>query len=119
MRNAAKHHGRPMIVIAMIAAAITQASAAARPPKISHRMLSRNDSGDMARDLLPIARPGKPMGTGSKHPGAMQVLGPDMSPPQSRTLFELVCEQAERFPERVAVICGERVATYRALADAA
>jgi fatty-acyl-CoA synthase len=49
----------------------------------------------------------------------MQVLGPDMSPPQSRTLFELVCEQAERFPERVAVICGERVATYRALADAA
>jgi len=49
----------------------------------------------------------------------MQVLGPDMSPPQSRTLFELVCEQAGHFPERVAVICGERVATYRALADAA
>src|SRR3981189_2271378 len=59
------------------------------------------------------------MGTGSKHPGAMQVLGPDMSPPQSRTLFELVCEQAGNFPERVAVICGERMATYRALANAA
>ena len=59
------------------------------------------------------------MGAGSKHPGAMQVLGPDMSPPQSRTLFELLREQAGHFPERVAVICGERVATYRALANAA
>ena len=42
-----------------------------------------------------------------------------MRPPDSRTLFELLRGQAERFRERVAVICGERVATYRALADAA
>src|SRR6266436_6170695 len=68
MRNAAKHHGRPMIVIAMIAAAITQASAAARPPKISHRMLSRNDSGDMARDLLPFGRSGQAYESGERMP---------------------------------------------------
>ncbi|HVC56600.1 MAG TPA: class I adenylate-forming enzyme family protein [Stellaceae bacterium] len=42
-----------------------------------------------------------------------------MKPPYSRTLFELVCEEAARFPDRVAVICGERQATYRALADGA
>src|SRR5260370_22036149 len=42
-----------------------------------------------------------------------------MRPPRSRTLFELLCEQAERFPERIAVICGERQATYRDLADGA
>src|SRR5947207_10566904 len=42
-----------------------------------------------------------------------------MRPPDGRTLFELLREQAEHFPERVAVICGERVSTYRALADAA
>src|SRR6266550_4210496 len=42
-----------------------------------------------------------------------------MRPPDSRTLFELLRGQAERFPERVAVICGDRVATYRALVDAA
>src|SRR5437764_10476517 len=42
-----------------------------------------------------------------------------MRPPLSRTLYELLREQAERFPERVAVICGERQATYRDLADAA
>ena len=42
-----------------------------------------------------------------------------MRPPQSRTFYELLHEQAERFPERVAVICGERRATYRDLADAA
>ena len=40
-----------------------------------------------------------------------------MRPPQSRTLYELLCEQAERFPERIAVVCGERNATYRDLAD--
>jgi fatty-acyl-CoA synthase len=40
-----------------------------------------------------------------------------MNPPQSRTLYELLCEQAERFPERLAVICGERRAVYRELAD--
>jgi fatty-acyl-CoA synthase len=42
-----------------------------------------------------------------------------MRPPYSRTLFALVCEQAERFPERIAVICGERQATYAELADGA
>src|SRR5579872_4403627 len=42
-----------------------------------------------------------------------------MNPPRSRTLFDLLSEQAERYPERVAVICGERRATYRDLADAA
>jgi fatty-acyl-CoA synthase len=42
-----------------------------------------------------------------------------MTPPQSRTLYELLREQAERFPERIAVICGERTATYRDLAAAA
>ncbi len=49
----------------------------------------------------------------------MQVLGLEMTPPHSRTLFELLREQAERFPGRIAVICGERQATYRDLADAA
>src|SRR5690348_17290868 len=42
-----------------------------------------------------------------------------MKPPYSRTLFELLCEQAERFPDRVAVICGERTVSYRDLADGA
>jgi len=36
--------------------------------------------------------------------------------PASRTLFELLCEQAERYPDRIAVICGERATTYRDLA---
>src|SRR5436305_1413195 len=39
--------------------------------------------------------------------------------PQSRTLYELVCEQAERYRERPAVVCGERVASYRQLAERA
>jgi len=43
----------------------------------------------------------------------------DMRPPQSRTLYALIREQADGFPERVAVICGERQATYRGLAEAA
>lgn len=42
-----------------------------------------------------------------------------MKPPYSRTLFELLCEQAERFPQHTAVICGERAASYRDLADGA
>src|SRR5205823_4319016 len=52
MRNAEKHHGMPMIVIAMISAATTQATAANRPPKISHRMLSRKFSGDRVGILI-------------------------------------------------------------------
>src|SRR5256885_14834419 len=43
----------------------------------------------------------------------------DMKLPQSHTLYELVCEQAARFPDRIAVICGERKASYRDLAEAA
>src|SRR5271155_836924 len=39
--------------------------------------------------------------------------------PHSRTLFGLLREQAERYPERIAVICGERIATYRDLSDGA
>jgi fatty-acyl-CoA synthase len=42
-----------------------------------------------------------------------------MQPPFSRTLFELVCEQADRFPERIAVLCGERAVLYRDLTDGA
>jgi fatty-acyl-CoA synthase len=42
-----------------------------------------------------------------------------MRAPNSRTLFDLLREQAERYPDRAAIICGERVATYRDLADGA
>ena len=42
-----------------------------------------------------------------------------MTPPYSRTLFHLLGEQAERYPGRTAVICGERNVTYRDLADRA
>jgi fatty-acyl-CoA synthase len=42
-----------------------------------------------------------------------------MTPPESRTLFDLLREQAGRYPYRPAVICGERVVTYRDLADGA
>ncbi len=42
-----------------------------------------------------------------------------MRPPYARTLFGLLREQAERYPDRTAVICGERAATYRDLADGA
>src|SRR5438105_2012822 len=42
-----------------------------------------------------------------------------MRSPRSRTLFDLLCEQAKRYPERIAVICGEREVTYPQLADRA
>src|SRR2546430_11707394 len=42
-----------------------------------------------------------------------------MRPPDSRTLFGLLCEQAGRYPDRAAVIFGGQVATYRDLADGA
>src|SRR5436305_14934036 len=42
-----------------------------------------------------------------------------MKPLQRRSFYELVCEQAARSPERPAVICGERKAGYRDLAEAA
>ena len=39
--------------------------------------------------------------------------------PHSRTLFELLREQAARYPDHTAVISGERAATYRGLAEGA
>jgi fatty-acyl-CoA synthase len=42
-----------------------------------------------------------------------------MPPPDSRTLFDLLREQARRYADCTAVICGERTATYRDLADGA
>ena len=42
-----------------------------------------------------------------------------MSAPFSCMLFDLLREQAERFPDHIAVISGERAATYRDLADGA
>ena len=42
-----------------------------------------------------------------------------MRSPQRRTLYELICEQAERYGERPAVICGERIASFRQLAERA
>src|SRR5260370_11008187 len=42
-----------------------------------------------------------------------------MMPPDSRTLLDLLLEQAGRYRDRIAVICGERGATYRDLAKGA
>lgn len=42
-----------------------------------------------------------------------------MNPPYSRTLYELLCEQAGRHGQRPAVICGGRVTSYRQLAERA
>ena len=42
-----------------------------------------------------------------------------MKTPRGRTLFTLLCKQAERFGERIAVIDGTGTASYRELADAA
>lgn len=42
-----------------------------------------------------------------------------MRPPESRTLYELICEQAGRHGERPAVISGGPVASYRELAERA
>jgi hypothetical protein len=52
MRNAANDQGKPMIVIAMRPAATAQATAAGRPPEISHRMLNRSASGEMGGAFL-------------------------------------------------------------------
>ncbi len=40
-----------------------------------------------------------------------------MSAPYSRTIFELLCEQAERAPDGVAAVHGSRRVTYTELAD--
>jgi fatty-acyl-CoA synthase len=42
-----------------------------------------------------------------------------MNAPYSRTLFALLCEQAERHPNRIAVISGGDETSYRELAEAA
>ena len=42
-----------------------------------------------------------------------------MRPPERCTLYELVCEQAERYGERPAVFYGKGVASYRELAERA
>jgi fatty-acyl-CoA synthase len=42
-----------------------------------------------------------------------------MKAPSSRRLFELLCEEAGRFPDSIAVFCGEQAITYRDLADGA
>lgn len=42
-----------------------------------------------------------------------------MRAPYSRTFFDLLCEQAERYPEAVAVICDDVATTYTALRDTA
>ncbi len=42
-----------------------------------------------------------------------------MRPPSSRTLFDLLREEAENYPHRTAVISGGHAATYRELADGA
>ena len=47
MLKAARVHGRPMMVIAMITAAITQPTAIQKPPSTIQRMLRTRDTGDM------------------------------------------------------------------------
>lgn len=42
-----------------------------------------------------------------------------MRAPYSRTFFDLLCEQAERYPEAVAVICDDVATTYTTLRDTA
>jgi fatty-acyl-CoA synthase len=42
-----------------------------------------------------------------------------MGMPYSRTMFDLLREQAERQPQRVAVVCGERSVSYADLAEGA
>ncbi len=42
-----------------------------------------------------------------------------MRVPYSRTFFDLLCEQAERYPEAVAVICDDEATTYAALRESA
>ena len=42
-----------------------------------------------------------------------------MRAPYSRTFFDLVCEQAERYPHAAAVICEDAATTYAALRNAA
>ena len=45
MFSADQAHGRPIMVIAMITAAITQASAIHRPPKTIHKMFRSKETG--------------------------------------------------------------------------
>src|ERR1700688_2401858 len=54
MLNAARAQGRPMIVMAMMTAATTQAAAIHNPPKRIQRMFSTIETGGM-RSLLGLA----------------------------------------------------------------
>ena len=45
MLNAAQAQGRPMMVIAMMMPAITQASAIQKPPKTIQRIFSKSETG--------------------------------------------------------------------------
>ena len=47
MLKAARAHGSPIMVIAMMMAANTQATAIHSPPKTIHKRLSRKAIGDM------------------------------------------------------------------------
>src|SRR5262249_38048232 len=47
MLNAARAQGMPTMVITMMTAAITHATAISRPPKTIQRMLSNSDNGDI------------------------------------------------------------------------
>ena len=49
--NAARAQGRPMMVIAMITAAIIQPAAIHRPPKTIQSTLSSSERGDMPKPL--------------------------------------------------------------------
>ena len=56
MLNAARAQGRPMMVIAMMTAAISQPTAIQRPPKTIQNRLSRRDRADMGlpEEVAPI-----------------------------------------------------------------
>src|SRR5205809_183845 len=66
---------------------------------------------------------GRPCGTGaavSCVAGGRAAGGAiDMRAPYSRTLFDLLCEQAERYPDRDAVVGGDITLSYAELRDRA
>ena len=52
MLNAARVHGRPMMVIAMTTAAIIQPAAIHRPPNTIHSRFRSKETGDITRVVL-------------------------------------------------------------------
>ena len=56
MLNAARAHGKPMMVIAITIPAITQPKAIHRPPKMIHNRFSTRDRADMGlpEEVAPI-----------------------------------------------------------------